>query len=70
MPEPYYRRQLVHPRGSQGGADTTRAGDADLAEAEALRLDDLMVWEKGDFGQREPERLLHLPDGWRQDDMT
>ncbi|MCX6677772.1 MAG: hypothetical protein NTU95_07510 [Methanothrix sp.] len=28
-------------RGSQGGAAATRAGDADLAEAEALRLDDL-----------------------------
>jgi hypothetical protein len=26
--------------------------------------------EKGDFGQREPEGLLHLPDGWRQGDRT
>jgi len=26
--------------------------------------------EKGDFCQREPERLLHLPDGWRQDDRN
>ena len=39
-----------------------------LAEAEALRSDDLTVWEKGDFGQREPEVVLHLPDGWHQED--
>ena len=33
----------MHPRGSQGGAAATRAGDTDLAEAEAeaLRQDDL-----------------------------
>jgi len=32
------RRLPVHPRGSPGGAETTRAEDTALAEAEALKL--------------------------------
>jgi hypothetical protein len=31
------RRSRVHPRGSQGGAETTRAGDTALAEALKLQ---------------------------------
>jgi hypothetical protein len=33
-----------------------------LAEAEALRPDDLTVWVKGDFGLREPE-VVPAPTG-------